>query len=529
MNRCFVLTLVFLGILLSGFLFGCRPPQTVHGKVASVYSYEAIANATVQIGNKKVTTGSDGSFSITVENCMQDKIIEISKAGFVGFSKPLSDYTGDKIYIDAFMMPVDKVVEIDPAKPGGNVISDSKGAKVTLPALSGIAEPLIVEMASFNVSTEDINAVPGNMTAIDAHGKTTSLISQGMLSVTVTGKNSGKKFDLKGYGNYIIEIPVTGNIASAPHTISLWYYDNTTGKWKEEGSAVKDGNVYRGAVTHFTVWNTDMACTENCTISGRIADPAPVSEEVYEIKLIANGIIKIFTQQDSTFSFLRLPLSTNMTVEVKKTSTQEVWSKDFTTPSTDGATLDIGVFPGPGYLPNVHSLKVIREIGAPSVTLSWERPLGAEFIGVRISYVPLGGGMPASPVTLSADTLSQQFTNLTPGALYVFTVNALYTGDRSSQGLSRSVFIYSAGEHLLTITDYINKGDVFVTVDGNRMLYTSPMIIPDGLSVQLEAVPFSGRIFLEWTGDINETSNPVTFVMDSDKTISPQLSLPPSK
>jgi hypothetical protein len=45
--------------------------------------------------------------------------------------------------------------------------------------------------------------------------------------------------------------------ATAPATIPLWYFDETTGLWKEEGSANKVGNQYIGEVAHFSYWNCD--------------------------------------------------------------------------------------------------------------------------------------------------------------------------------------------------------------------------------------------------------------------------------
>jgi hypothetical protein len=39
----------------------------------------------------------------------------------------------------------------------------------------------------------------------------------------------------------------------------MWYIDEQTGIWKEEGVAVKNGNNYIGEVKHFSFWNCDIA------------------------------------------------------------------------------------------------------------------------------------------------------------------------------------------------------------------------------------------------------------------------------
>ena len=45
--------------------------------------------------------------------------------------------------------------------------------------------------------------------------------------------------------------------ASAPASIPLWYFNDTTGKWIQQGSADRQGNSYVGQVPHFSWWNCD--------------------------------------------------------------------------------------------------------------------------------------------------------------------------------------------------------------------------------------------------------------------------------
>jgi hypothetical protein len=39
----------------------------------------------------------------------------------------------------------------------------------------------------------------------------------------------------------------------------LWYFNDSTGRWMQEGAAVRQGNSYVGEVSHFTYWNCDLA------------------------------------------------------------------------------------------------------------------------------------------------------------------------------------------------------------------------------------------------------------------------------
>ena len=47
-------------------------------------------------------------------------------------------------------------------------------------------------------------------------------------------------------------------MSTAPATIPLWSFNETTGIWQEEGSATKVRNAYVGNVSHFSWWNCDL-------------------------------------------------------------------------------------------------------------------------------------------------------------------------------------------------------------------------------------------------------------------------------
>lgn len=49
--------------------------------------------------------------------------------------------------------------------------------------------------------------------------------------------------------------------------------------------------------------------------------------------------------------------------------------------------------------------------------------------------------------------------------------------------------------------------------------YPSTSILKDYHEVQLEAVPAPGYIFIDWSGDILSTANPLTVVVDCDRSI----------
>jgi hypothetical protein len=59
--------------------------------------------------------------------------------------------------------------------------------------------------------------------------------------------------------------------SNPPASIPLWYFDEERGIWVEEGTATLQGNVYTGAVAHFSWHNLDVP-SERVTIKGTVTD-----------------------------------------------------------------------------------------------------------------------------------------------------------------------------------------------------------------------------------------------------------------
>ncbi len=84
-------------------------------------------------------------------------------------------------------------------------------------------------------------------------------MSFGMMAV-VLESTSGEKLQIAKDKSAKLTIPIPSSIqSSAPASISLWYVDEQTGLWKEEGTATKNGTSYVGDVKHFSFWNADFS------------------------------------------------------------------------------------------------------------------------------------------------------------------------------------------------------------------------------------------------------------------------------
>ncbi len=44
-----------------------------------------------------------------------------------------------------------------------------------------------------------------------------------------------------------------------PASIPLWYFNDSTGQWAQQGTAIDQGGIYTGTVSHFSYWNADIS------------------------------------------------------------------------------------------------------------------------------------------------------------------------------------------------------------------------------------------------------------------------------
>ncbi|RYZ22713.1 MAG: carboxypeptidase regulatory-like domain-containing protein [Chitinophagaceae bacterium] len=257
---------------------------TVQGNVLDENG-TAAAGVTVAVGNRTATTDARGYFRITGASLDKNmSLVTASKAGYFKAYRSFAATSGaNQVQIKLLKRALAGTVS---AASGGDA-SLANGSKVTLPA-GGIVTAsngatysgsVSVYAAYIDPTASDIaSVIPGSLMANDANGTRTILTSYGMLAVELEG-TSGEKLQIKSGQNAVLTtaIPAAAQ-ATAPASIPLWYLDEATGVWKEQGSATKQGDKYVGNVPHFSFWNCDIAAqtvTLQATINGPGGQPLP--------------------------------------------------------------------------------------------------------------------------------------------------------------------------------------------------------------------------------------------------------------
>ena len=223
-------------------------------------------NVTVKVGNQTATTDAKGYFRIM--NAALDKKSSLVTAEKTGYFKAYRTFAATSSTNQVVIKLIPKtLIGTIPAGTGGSV-SLANGSKIELPAngvvnaASGAAYAGTVNVYAAYIdptATDIAQTVPGSFMATDKNGSRVILSSYGMLAVELES-GAGEKLQIKTGSKATLTTAIPASVQStSPQTIALWSVNETTGIWKEEGTATKQGNVYVGEVSHFSFWNCDVS------------------------------------------------------------------------------------------------------------------------------------------------------------------------------------------------------------------------------------------------------------------------------
>lgn len=283
-------------------------------------------NASVKAGNKSTQTDRFGIFRIegAVFNS-GETFATVTKQDYFKGSRTFAALKESNNFIKVRLLPKDNSARV-PSTSGGKVNIVGNGGTIgfepnSFSTLSGSPYVGEVTVASYYLNPE-IPAVhdqmPGDLMGTDLAGTLVGLNSFGMVAIELLGE-AGQQLQIKnGYkATLTLTIP-SSKVAAAPPTIPLWYFNDSTGLWKEEGLATKVGNAYRGDVTHFSFWNLDSP-TDFVFLEAKIVNTAgqPVAgiavrvSDFYSVHYDYsdnNGIVKGWVPKNQQLNFKVLNL-----------------------------------------------------------------------------------------------------------------------------------------------------------------------------------------------------------------------------
>ncbi|HKO81963.1 MAG TPA: carboxypeptidase-like regulatory domain-containing protein [Chitinophagaceae bacterium] len=284
MRTGYVTLMAMLTMCLAGFI-GCQkeikydlgneiPPSTEEApiwKTAGVTGQVIDANgmpvdaAEVKFGTSIKQTDKNGYFSFADASFSTgEAFVTVKKAGFFSGSRTFFPRQGSNNYLKIKLIAYRLSGTID-ATAGGE-IELRNGMKIELPAGGMVTKNGGAYSGDVNLfatyldpTANDINErMPGDLRGVNTGGQQRALKSLGMVAAELYSP-SGQPLNIKTGSKAKLTFQIPSSLASnAPNTVPLWYFNEATGLWVEEGVAARQGDEYIGEVSHFTFWNVDI-------------------------------------------------------------------------------------------------------------------------------------------------------------------------------------------------------------------------------------------------------------------------------
>jgi len=217
----------------------------------------------VKAANLQATTDQSGSFRIAdVRFTTNQTFVIATKAGYFNGSRNFIARQGSNNFLKIRMISRDEAGSVNAVAGGtvsvGNVtVRFPANAFVTATGADYTGQVSIKAAYLDPVDPALNQLMPGDLRGARTNGELRGLKTFGMVNVELES-STGQPLKLKPGVNAELNFTIPpALLASSPNTVPLWYFDEASGLWKEEGTVQKNGNNYTGTVNHFTFWNVD--------------------------------------------------------------------------------------------------------------------------------------------------------------------------------------------------------------------------------------------------------------------------------
>ncbi len=251
-----------------------------------------VENARVNSGANITNTDINGVFRFdNIQIGKNAGSVSVEKDGYFKATRTMMTVAGAMQYAEIKLIP--KTDRGNFASSAGGTISIENGSSVDFAANS------ILNSASNAAYTGSVHVLgayldptspllsltmPGNLTGLDSTKQLKQLQTFGMMAVELKGA-AGEKLNLQTGKTATITLPIPAALLSkAPQTIPLWYFNDTTGLWTEQGFATKQNDKYVGTVSHFSFWNCDVP-SNFVSLTMRLKDQDGHSLPYFRVKL----------------------------------------------------------------------------------------------------------------------------------------------------------------------------------------------------------------------------------------------------
>lgn len=308
----------------NGSLSGNEVVASISGKVLHETG-EPATNVQLSIGAYTSTTDNEGNFNFENITAPEKNAHLIAKldGNFVGH-RTLMLTQGVAEYTIIRLMKKEMCGSFDASK--GGEINAMNGGKISFAAGSIMnASTKVKYDGNVQVYAKWIDPsgeflsefMPGCLRGISVGNTEEMLETYGMMAVELYDESNNLLQILNGK-TAELKFPIPESMMlTAPSDIPMWYLDETTGLWKEQGSLVKKGTEYIGQASHFSFWNCDKPgyVAFTLTLQDSITAAPLVQKYVRITRLINNSSSTGYTNGNG-FVTGQIPPNENLKLEV---------------------------------------------------------------------------------------------------------------------------------------------------------------------------------------------------------------------
>ena len=320
--------------------------------------------ATVQVGTETVQTDPYGYFKFQdVLVTKNAALITVTKDGYFKAVKTYIANPGKSAFFRIKL--IRKTIAGNLNAGSGGTVTTANGMSITLPAGSVVSSSSNVPYSgTVNIAAQWLSParddladiMPGDLRGLNTDGNLQLLTTFGMAAVELTG-SGGEALQITTGKKAIISFPLpTAFVSAAPAMIPLWYFDETSGLWKEEGNATKSGSSYIGEVAHFSFWNCDVPNSYvqfDCSLVTPSGNPI---QHAFVKIVVVNSMGQGYGYTDSAgYVGGAVPDNAMLQLQVFSNtgSTTPCYSQNFTTGNTDISLGNITVSTGVAYVTGI--------------------------------------------------------------------------------------------------------------------------------------------------------------------------------
>jgi uncharacterized protein YfaP (DUF2135 family) len=321
-------------------------PGSIAGRVLSADTALPVAGATVTAGGTTVTTGADGTFTIPGLTQADRVPVTITAPGHAQIVR-ITSVTGSIVTtVPTQMLTIAASVSIDAAVGGAATVPGSP-AQVTVPAGAIVTSTGTAPTQAVLVRVTPINLTqsPGLLTGdyrTTNNGADAWLESFGAASVVLTDA-AGGSYNFATGQSATIRIPASTRASTLPNSVPLYWFNEATGLWVQEGTATLGGTApnqyYEGSIARAGDW-TAAQVISTVLVSGCVVDEtgAAVTRARVEAEGVTySGMSNALTDGYGNFS---VPVRTNATAIVSARSATSLSNARAATTTT--TNLNIG-------------------------------------------------------------------------------------------------------------------------------------------------------------------------------------------